>query len=151
MRTRNTSFKAKIKVQGAKYLARHGSDWRPLAAMLLLVALAFGCEGCVGCGPTYGDGDRAGVVIRLSKKGLLIASWEGSMVLSGAGQGLGVSEFEFSTRDEAMAQELEGALKSGLPTVIHYRQWYFAPSSIDSDHVVTSVTPARELQHGVRP
>jgi hypothetical protein len=114
-----------------------------LAILILFGAFALHVSGCVGCDRDYSDGERAGVVIRLSQKGLLLKSWEGSMVLSGAGPGLAVSEFEFSTRNQDLAQDLTGALKSGKPVILHYKQWALAPSTIDTDHEVVDIRPAQ--------
>lgn len=93
------------------------------------------------CAPNYSNGTRVGVVTKLSEKGLIWKSWEGEMLMalpsdvSGATQ---PEKFIFNVSPEAVGKVQE-AMKSGKRVELVYRQWAFAPPSIDADHVIIDV------------
>lgn len=102
-----------------------------------LGGLGYGCT--AGCGSSYSSGDRAGIVVKLSRKGVLLKSWEGAMTQAGAAGGMPVQQFEFSTRDEALASQLGAALQAGKPCVVQYQEWLVRPMTLDTGHEVVSV------------
>ena len=97
----------------------------------------------VGCGKNYSNGTRAGVVTKLSNKGLVWDSWEGELVMALPSEtGIVAPEkFHFSINpdDTATVAKVQAALKSGKRVEIVYRQWFCSPPTIDTQYVVTDV------------
>ena len=56
-----------------------------IAIVLILGSLVFGARGgcLIGCNPDYSDGERVGIVTKLSYKGWNYKTWEGEMNLGG--------------------------------------------------------------------
>jgi hypothetical protein len=75
---------------------------------------------------TYSDGERAGYVQKLARKGWLCKTWEGEIVLVTM-PGAIPDKFEFTVRDDAMAQQINQL--SGKRVVLSYRQHKFIPFS----------------------
>lgn len=96
-----------------------------------------------GCGSNYSQGERVGIVTKLSEKGLIFKSYEGQMVLalpiSVAGQ-TNPETFEF-TADRSVVDKLNNAIYSGKRVKLIYRQWFLAPPTIDTDYVIYDVQP----------
>lgn len=74
----------------------------------------------------YSEGERAGYVQKLSKKGWLCKSWEGEIAMVTM-PGAIPEKFDFSVRDEAVAQRIN--LLAGKRVVLMYRQHKFIPST----------------------
>ncbi len=90
------------------------------------------------CMPNYSDGTRAGVVTKLSHKGLIFKSWEGELQMGGLAVGGVPNTFRFNA-DEAAVEKLQAAMVSGQRVELAYHQYALSPPSIDSDYVVTDV------------
>lgn len=83
--------------------------------LFLVCALVF----FSGCGAiTYSDGERSGKVIKLSRKGILVKTWEGCLALTNAQQGC----WPFTVRDGEFLAVLQDRAKSGDRTTIGYQQ-----------------------------
>jgi hypothetical protein len=110
-----------------------------ITAVLSLVA-----TGCSGCDAGYSDGDRSGVVTKLSYKGLVCKSWEGEMNLGGLStddKGAAVPNvWRFTVVDTAQVAAIQNAMKSGKRVNIHYTQWAVSPYCQDSDYEAQSVS-----------
>ena len=78
----------------------------------------------------YSEGERAGYLQKLSKRGYICKTWEGELLMS-ATPGALPEKFEFTVRDDALAQELERALSRRV--VLHYAQRKGVPSSCFGD------------------
>lgn len=93
--------------------------------------------GLTGCSSNYSDGFRVGVLRKFSRKGLLIKSWEGELLLNagmrddGHGQQMVVNEtWEFSVDPngshgedtEKVIKDLKAAMKSGARVELFYNQ-----------------------------
>lgn len=92
------------------------------------------------CGENYSNGERAGVVTKLSEKGLIFKSWEGELLVAlpiGVAGTTQPEKFPFNVAPEAVAQ-VKAAAFSGKRTVLTYRQWAIAPLTIDHGHVVVA-------------
>lgn len=86
---------------------------------------------------SYSDGNRAGVLQKFSKKGWLCKTYEGELALYIVG-GVAPQIWQFSTRDEAVAKQLSGAVGKnirlqytehrGVPTSCFAETPYFAQS-----------------------
>ena len=92
----------------------------------------------------YSEGERAGYVQKLSKKGWVCKSWEGEIAMVSM-PGAIPEKFDFSVRDEAVAQKIN--LLAGKRVVLMYRQHKFIPSSCfgETEYFVTDV---REVMDG---
>jgi hypothetical protein len=75
---------------------------------------------------SYSQGERAGYVQKLSKKGWLCKTWEGEIAMVTM-PGAIPDKFEFSVRDETVAQRIN--LMAGKRVVLIYKQHRFIPSS----------------------
>jgi hypothetical protein len=92
----------------------------------------------------YSEGERAGYVQKLSKKGWVCKSWEGEIAMVSM-PGAIPEKFEFSVRDEAVAQKIN--LLAGKRVVLMYRQHKFIPSTCfgETEYFVADV---REVMDG---
>jgi len=75
---------------------------------------------------SYSDGERAGYVQKLSRKGWLCKTWEGEIAMVTM-PGAIPEKFEFSVRDEDVAQRINAL--AGKRVVLDYKQYKFIPSS----------------------
>ena len=73
---------------------------------------------------SYADGERAGYVQKLSKKGWLCKTWEGEIAMVTM-PGAIPDKFEFTVRDEAVAQKIN--VMAGKRVVLTYKQHKFIP------------------------
>lgn len=74
----------------------------------------------------YASGERTGVVVKLSKKGIIWKTWEGQMnvgSMSTDGNGLAVpAAWECSVTDESVVKQIQDAAKSGNRITLRYDQ-----------------------------
>lgn len=75
---------------------------------------------------SYSQGERAGYVQKLSRKGWLCKTWEGEIAMVTM-PGAIPEKFEFTVRDEAVAQKINKL--AGKRVVLDYQQHRFIPSS----------------------
>jgi hypothetical protein len=87
---------------------------------------------------SYADGERAGYVQKFSKRGWLCKTWEGEMAMVTM-PGTVAEKFQFTVRDDAVAQKLNAAV--GKRMALHYEQHKWVPSSCfgDTEYFVTDV------------
>jgi hypothetical protein len=78
----------------------------------------------------YSEGERAGFLQKLSKRGYICKTWEGELLMS-ATPGALPEKFQFTVRDEAMARELEKVLNKSV--VLGYEQRKGVPTSCFGD------------------
>ena len=92
----------------------------------------------------YSEGERAGYLQKLSKKGWVCKSWEGEIAMVSM-PGAIPEKFDFSVRDEAVAQKINAL--AGKRVVLMYRQHKFIPSTCfgETEYFVTDV---REVMDG---
>ena len=101
------------------------------------------------CAPNYSNGERVGVITKLSHKGIFWKSWEGSMnqggtkeVSDGNGNVSAVpNAFDFNVEDPAVIEKLKQAAKSGERVEVSYRQWFITPPNINNSYVIVDVKP----------
>lgn len=96
-----------------------------LPAFLLIALGAF----------TYSDGDRVGVVTKLSHKGILCKTWEGELLVDslrvlprGGGSQKVKTAWAFTVGDESVVPKLQDAMLSGKRVRLHYQQSAFSVS-----------------------
>ena len=86
--------------------------------LLLRYALGTLIAGCVGCFAAhfveYGVGERSGVLIKLTREGLLFKSWEGELKLTDAAG----KTWKFTVPESSLARELQE--KMGEVVTVHY-------------------------------
>jgi hypothetical protein len=75
---------------------------------------------------SYSDGNRAGVLQKFSKRGWLCKTWEGELAMYVVG-GVAPQIWEFSVRDDRIAQELETAV--GQQVRLHYAEHRGLPTN----------------------
>ncbi|MFA0962482.1 hypothetical protein AB9P05_11825 [Roseivirga sp. BDSF3-8] len=96
-----------------------------LVLLLLIIALF-----CLVAFANYSDGVRVGVPIKVSKRGVLIKTWEGQLNTGGFGSGtdgVGPTVWEFSVApgdaDEVL-EELNTAIENGHRVKLFYKEKY---------------------------
>ena len=90
---------------------------------------------------TYSDGQRAGYVQKLARRGWLCKTWEGEMSLVTV-PGTVADKFRFTVRDDAVANRLN--VSAGERVALHYEQHKLIPSSCFGE-TGYFVTDARRL------
>ena len=108
-----------------------------LAALIVLLLLAGGWL-WLTLNWSYSQGERAGYVQKLSKKGWLCKTWEGEIAMVTM-PGAIPDKFEFTVRDDAVAQKIN--VLAGKRVVLNYAQHRFIPSSCfgETEYFVASV------------
>lgn len=96
----------------------------------------------------YSEGDRAGVVSKLSKKGYVFKTYEGELNVGAQGQVGNMSnnlwQFTIAEGDEKLSKEIEDAMTSGKRVKLHYEQRYMKFSWMgDTEYFVTKVEAAQ--------
>lgn len=125
------------------------------AWVALAIAAVFG--GCGICNNwKYSEGDRTGMINKISTSGFVWDSYEGQMALegiSGSGNSLGANVWDFAIdnywpankRDE-LAGKLRDAMNSGIKVKVHYQQMVQTwPRRSGSRYLVQSVEPINSL------
>lgn len=118
---------------------RRISRWKLFVAALILVpALAFALWTWVALGWSYSEGDRAGWVQKISRKGWLCKTWEGELAQSNV-PGSMPQLFLFSVRDDSIAQQINAA--AGKRVSLHYEEHRGIPTSCfgETPYFVTAV------------
>ena len=87
---------------------------------------------------SYSDGERAGYLQKFSSRGRICKTWEGEILLTSM-PGAIPEKFEFSVRDEAVAQQLTSA--TGKRVVLTYAQHKGVPSACfgETEYYITRV------------
>jgi prepilin-type N-terminal cleavage/methylation domain-containing protein len=111
----------------------------------ILASLLFGARGgcIIGCNSDYSEGERVGVVTKLSLKGWNYKTWEGEMNLGGLAansQGqleANVWHFTVPEGDEDSLKLIKEAQRTQKPVIIKYKQWMIRPGcQTDSGYIV---------------
>jgi hypothetical protein len=102
-----------VKQKAGKILRR--VLWIALAAFII-----FGIGYYVQRTWVISDGHRTGVLFKISKKGAVIKTYEGQLLLAGAAMMTQQSVWDFSAKNEAVYQQL--SLNEGKTVVVHYKQ-----------------------------
>ena len=75
-------------------------------------------------GWTYSEGSRAGVVVKFSKKGTFMKTWEGELSMGAVDQGGVREKWAFSVEDGPMVKEVQAAMDHGQRVKLLYREQY---------------------------
>ena len=102
----------------------------PLALFALYIAIALHWS--------YSEGERAGFVQKLSKKGWLCKTWEGELALVSL-PGAAPEKFIFTVRDDAVAERINKQV--GTRVALVYAQHKGLPTSCfgDTDYFVEDI------------
>lgn len=99
----------------------------------------------------YSDGERAGNITKLDRRGIIIKTWEGSLdmgIYQGAKPKVGNVEntiWNFSVADTEVARKIQDANARGNRVVLHYEEKYMKLFWVgDSKYVVTSMDEVME-------
>ena len=87
---------------------------------------------------SYAEGERAGYVQKLSRRGFICKTWEGEMAMVTM-PGTVAEKFLFTVPNEAVAAKVNAAV--GKRMALHYEQHKWIPSSCfgDTEYFVTDV------------
>lgn len=116
-----------------------------ISIMAIMIALVFGKSGgcLVGCNDSYSEGERVGIVTKLSHKGWQNKTWEGQMNLGGmvtnsqGHQETNVWAFTVPEEDETTLKLLQEAQRTQKAVIIRYKEWQVRPGcQTDSGYIV---------------
>jgi hypothetical protein len=87
---------------------------------------------------SFSKGERVGYVQKLSQKGWLVKTWEGELQMLPV-PGAMPEKFEFSVRDDAIAQKLNAAV--GKKVSVYYEQHKGVPTKFfgETEYYVSDV------------
>lgn len=96
---------------------------------------------------SFSDGERAGWVQKLSRKGWVCKTWEGELSLISLPGGA-QEKFYFTVWDDAVAAQINRVM--GKRVTLHYEEKVGLPTSCfgDSRYFITHVTQVDEIQLG---
>ena len=99
---------------------------------------------------SYSEGERAGYVQKLSRKGWLCKTWEGEIAMVTM-PGAIPDRFEFSVRDDAVAAEINAM--AGQRVVLVYQQHKFIPTNCfgETEYFVTGARAVNEQPTSLAP
>jgi hypothetical protein len=121
-----------------RHKTRH---WRViilLTVLLLLPVLVFGTWSWITLNYSYSNGDRAGYIQKISRKGWLCKTWEGELAMANL-PGTMPEVFSFSVRNDSIARALEKNV--GKRVSITSEQHRGVPTSCfgDTQYYITNV------------
>ncbi|MFC5550569.1 hypothetical protein [Massilia aerilata] len=97
-----------------------------IASVLVAAIVLFALYTALVLHWSYSEGERAGYLQKLSRKGWLCKTWEGEILLSSM-PGAIPERFAFSVRDEAVVKQLQAAM--GQRVQLSYAQHVGLPTS----------------------
>ncbi len=109
-----------------------------LAGLLAAALLIFMAYTWIMLHMSYSDGERAGYLQKFSSRGWVCKTWEGEILLTSM-PGAIPEKFEFSVRDDAVAQQLMAA--TGKRVILSYAQHKGVPSQCfgETEYYITKV------------
>jgi len=119
---------------------KSGMRWALYAflGLAVLPALGFAAWVWVTLSFSYSNGERAGQLQKISRKGWVCKTWEGEITMP-TQPGIPPQIFQFSVRDESVAQQLLKA--AGQRVSLSYDQHVGVPTSCfgETDYYITRV------------
>lgn len=114
------------------------------AAVMIVPPASYSVARITGCQANYSDGERIGTVVKLSHKGMVFKSWEGTLQMQGYRSTQDknspiTNQWDFNVRDEDVMHQIEDAMNSGACVRLRYRQWLIEPYTQESDYTVIGV------------
>ena len=110
-----------------------------LSAVPVVALLCFAAYAWLTLSWSYSQGQRAGMVQKFSKRGWVCKTWEGELLLYTV-PGAVPEKFEFTVRDEAVAQQVSASM--GKRMVLGYNQHKGVPGSCfgETEYFIEGVT-----------
>lgn len=85
----------------------------------------------------YSQGQRTGILTKISKKGVICKTWEGD-ILVGNGNNVQPEIFKFTVKDDNIAKQIGD--KSGQTATIEYTEYGLKSACFgDTSYVITSI------------
>lgn len=105
-----------------------------------------------GCG-TVAEGERDGVMVRVTQKGYFTKSWEAEMAMANFKGGGGTSNtFDFTIEDPAVLKQLQTALDKQQVIKIAYREQFCRDFLTQgTSNLVKSITVLENVQEAEQP
>lgn len=99
---------------------------------------------------SYSEGERAGYIQKMSRKGWLCKTWEGEIAMVTM-PGAIPDRFEFSVRDDAVAAKINAL--AGQRVILRYAQHKFIPSNCfgETEYFVTDAHAVNEQPTPLSP
>jgi hypothetical protein len=112
--------------------------------VLLILALLIPLYFMAALRWSYADGERAGWVQKLSRKGWVCKTWEGELALVSQ-PGAPLEKFTFTIWDKAVAEELNRHI--GQRVALHYEEKVGLPTSCfgDTRYYITGLTVVDDI------
>jgi hypothetical protein len=109
-----------------------------LVGIVVIVLLGLAGFSYVTLHWSYSEGERAGYVQKLSRRGFICKTWEGEMAMVTM-PGTVAEKFLFTVPNQAVAAKVNAAV--GKRMALHYEQHKWLPSSCfgDTEYFVTDV------------
>lgn len=109
-----------------------------LVGLLVIVVLGLAGFTWVTLHWSYSEGERAGYVQKLSKKGFICKTWEGEMAMVTM-PGTVAEKFLFTVPSDAIAAKLNASV--GKRMALHYEQHKWIPTSCfgETEYFITGV------------
>lgn len=102
-----------------------------IVAAIVMILGAMIVPKFIGINIEYSDGERTGVVTKISKKGMMWKTYEGQMNLGGmsadAGGVMTPNVWDFSATDPAVVKQIEDAANTAKRITIKYSQKIAVP------------------------
>jgi hypothetical protein len=121
-----------------------------LASVIVAAIVLFALYLTVVLHWSYSEGERAGYLQKLSRKGWLCKTWEGEILLSSM-PGAIPERFAFTVRDENVVKQLQAAMGQrvqlsyaqhiGLPTTCFGETSYFVEKAVVGGNSPTAPNP----------
>lgn len=106
--------------------ARRRRVWPIVLAVLVIPFVLFSLYAGLAFSWSYSDGERAGILQKLSRKGWVCKTYEGELAMSIV-PGVTPTIWEFSVRADAVVPRLNDAI--GKRVVLHYTEHRGIPTS----------------------
>lgn len=108
--------------------------------LVVLVVLVLGGWALITLNYTYSEGERAGYIQKISRKGWICKTWEGDLAMASLPGQLPMI-FSFSVRDDAVAHQIEKL--AGQRVSLGYEEHPGVPTSCfgETRYFVVKVTP----------
>lgn len=118
--------------------------WAVAAAFVIVPIIAL-----TGFMPGYSEGERAGIVTKVSRKGVIWKTWEcemnlGGMLNKGDDGGMVSNIWSFTVQDDEVLKKVQELQRSGKRATLRYTQWFLPPMpQTSSGYMVEEVVEGR--------
>lgn len=95
---------------------------------------------------SYSEGKRAGQIVKFSRKGILLKTYEGELatLAKGAAGTMINNTFAFSVKDDRIVEEIQQAMDRGSNVTLTYEQAFFAfPWEGDTTYFIVKVSETK--------